>query len=88
MKRKRINTAAICSSENYESSKRAHSRYVNTKYEELLLGHEERAKCLKKYLESPVEVEITITYTEVCIWGKWVPLGDRDPESFKGFKMR
>ena len=40
-KRQRINTAAICSSENYGASKRVHQKFQEQRHEELKRLHEE-----------------------------------------------
>lgn len=50
-KRKRINPNAICSSEQYQKSKKVHASYKERRHEELLKEHE-------KFLESSLHQEI------------------------------
>ena len=81
--RKRINSVALCSSNNYRASRHAHEEHV----EMLRRNHEDNKKYLMEVAES-IKVKVTITYTEVCIFGKWIKLDGANPDHFKGFKLR
>jgi hypothetical protein len=79
-KRKRINTCAICSSLNYEASRRAHRLMLE-------INHAEN---MDFFLEVQQRVVISKpkVYTEVKIFGKWTSLDGRSVESFIGFELR
>lgn len=86
MARKRINRAAICSSANYDASKKAHREHINM----LKRNHEENKDILQKALEIDIEVrvEVKVTFTQARVFGKWIDINPEDIDRYKGFKLR
>jgi hypothetical protein len=80
-KRKRINATAICSSYNYEYSRKAHRLMLE-------LNHEEHQDFFIEVQQRVVIVDRPKVYTQVKIFGKWVNLDGRDHNSFIGFELK
>jgi hypothetical protein len=80
-RRKRINTCAICSSLNYEASRKAHRLMLK-------INHEENIDFFLEVQQRVVISNKSKVYTEVKIFGKWTPLDGRSAESFIGFELR
>lgn len=78
--RKRFNAVAICSSDNYEASRKAH-------YNMLQRNHEDNKEFFEE-VQRRVVVTTPSKPKEVKIFGKWIPLSGKDPKSFEGFEMR
>lgn len=80
-RRKRFNTCAICSSFNYEASRKAHRLMLE-------INHAENMDFFLEVQQRVVISNKPKVYTEVKIFGKWTSLDGRDAKSFEGFEMR
>lgn len=80
-KRKRFNSVAICSSYNYEASRRAHRLMLE-------INHNVNKDFFLEVQQRVVISNKPKVYTEVKIFGKWVSLDGRSTESFEGFELR
>lgn len=80
-RRKRMNARAICSSENYVASRKAHRLMLE-------INHLENAEFFIEVQQRVVIVDRPKVYTQVKIFGKWVNLDGRDYNSFIGFELK
>lgn len=80
-RRKRMNARAICSSENYVASRKAHRLMLE-------INHLENEEFFIEVQQRVIIVDRPKVYTQVKIFGKWINLEDRDITSFTGFEFK